>query len=212
VTSAMGAVPLPPGYSWSFGRSNRMDQRDQEGSDFALLFAMVLVYMLMAALFESFSHPFAIMMSVPFAFVGVGVMMKLANQPRDNFTELGFIVLVGVVVNNAIVLIDHVNRLRTEGMERREAIVRGGRDRLRAIAMTAITTIVGLLPMVAPILLPQWFGPVEGRAGTWAPVGLVILGGLTTSTFLTLLIVPTLYSVVDDLAVFCRKVAARVVA
>ena len=94
----MASMPLPPGYSWSFGRWNRMGQRDQEGSNFALLFALILVYMLMAALFESFSHPFAIMMAVPFAFIGVGVVMKLAAQPRDNFTELGFIVLVGVVV------------------------------------------------------------------------------------------------------------------
>ncbi len=211
VGGIMASMPLPPGYSWSFGRWNRMGQRDQEGSNFALLFALILVYMLMAALFESFTHPFAIMMAVPFAFIGVGVVMKLAAQPRDNFTELGFIVLVGVVVNNAIVLVDHINRLRAEGLRRRDAILTGGRDRLRAILMTAVTTIVGLLPMVAPVILPQYFGPLEGRAATWAPVGLVILGGLTTSTFLTLLIVPTFYSVVDDIARFWRRVAVRVI-
>ncbi|MCG8460635.1 MAG: efflux RND transporter permease subunit, partial [Holophagales bacterium] len=212
VGAIMSSMPLPAGYEWSFGRRDRMRQRDQEGSSFALLFALVLVYMLMSALFESFSHPFAIMMAVPFAFIGVGVVMKLASQPRDNFTELGFIVLVGVVVNNAIVLVDHINRLRQEGWRRGEAILRGGRDRLRPILMTAVTTIVGLLPMVAPVILPQYFGPIEGRAATWAPVGLVILGGLTTSTFLTLLIVPTFYSVVDDVARFGRRVMARVVA
>ena len=96
-------------------------------------------------------------------------------------------------------------------MRRRDAILQGGRDRLRAILMTAVTTIVGLLPMVAPVLLPQYFGPLEGRAATWAPVGLVILGGLTTSTFLTLLIVPTFYSVVDDIARFFKRVAIRVI-
>lgn len=210
VGGIMASVPLPPGYSWSFGRWNRMSQQDQEGSDFTLIFALILVYMLMASLFESFTHPFSIMMAVPFAFIGVGVVMKLAAQPRDNFTELGFIVLVGVVVNNAIVLVDHINRLRSDGMRRSHAILQGGKDRLRAILMTAVTTIVGLLPMVAPILLPQYFGPLEGRAATWAPVGLVILGGLTTSTFLTLLIVPTFYSVVDDIARFGRRVALRV--
>jgi HAE1 family hydrophobic/amphiphilic exporter-1 len=208
----MGNLAMPPGYEWSFGRWNRMTQQDQEGSDFALLFALILVYMLMAALFESFTHPFSIMMAVPFAFIGVGVVMKLAAQPRDNFTELGFIVLVGVVVNNAIVLVDHINRLRTEGHRRRDAILQGGKDRLRAILMTAVTTIFGLLPMVAPILFPQYFGPLEGRSATWVPVGLVILGGLTTSTFLTLLIVPTFYSVVDDIARFGHRVAARLVA
>ncbi|MEM8932966.1 MAG: efflux RND transporter permease subunit, partial [Acidobacteriota bacterium] len=191
VRQIMASTTLPPGYGWSFGRWTRRGQQDAEGSDFALLFALVLVYFLMAALFEHFGHPLAIMASVPFAFLGVGVVMKLLEQPRDNFTELGFVILIGVVVNNAIVLVDHINRLRRDGMSRREAVLQGGQDRLRAILMTAITTIVGLLPMVAPILMPETFGPLEGRAATWAPVGLVILGGLTTSTFLTLMIVPT---------------------
>lgn len=207
----LGSLSMPPGYSWSFGRFNRLDQQDQDGANFALIFAALLIYMLMAALFESFGHPFSIMLSVPFAFIGVGLVMKLASQPRDNFTELGFIILIGVVVNNAIVLVDHINRLRSEGLGRDEAIVLGGRHRLRAILMTAITTILGLLPMVAPILLPQWFGPLEGRSATWAPVGLVILGGLTTSTFLTLVILPTLYSLLDDVGSYLRRLSAAVV-
>ncbi len=210
IGSVMREVPLPPGYAWSFGRWNRMDQRDEEGANFALLFAILLVYMLMASLFESFSHPLSIMISVPFAFIGVGVVMKLAGQARDNFTELGLIILIGVVVNNAIVLIDHIDRLRRGGAGLEEAILTGGRHRLRAIVMTAVTTILGLLPMVAPILLPQWFGPLEGRAGTWAPVALVILGGLTTSTFLTLMIIPTVYSVIEDVGRFFGKVARAV--
>ena len=206
VGELMQSIPFPPGYSWSFGRWNRIGQQDEKGANFTILFAMLLVYMLMSALFESFSHPFSIMLAVPFAFVGVGIVMTLADQPRDRFTELGFIILIGVVVNNAIVLIHHINRLRVDGMPRNEAILTGGRHRLRAIMMTAVTTIVGLFPMVAPIVLPQWFGPVEGRAATWAPVGLVILGGLTTSTFLTLMIVPTIYSIVDDIGRFLRRV------
>ena len=207
VSGMLSSMVMPPGYSWSFGRWNQMRAQDEEGSNFALLFALVLVYMLMAALFESFTHPLAIMLSIPFAFIGVGLVMKAAGQPRDNFTELGFIILVGVVVNNAIVLVDHINRLRQEGVASHEAIVLGGQHRLRAILMTAVTTIIGLLPMVAPILLPHVFGPAEGRAATWAPVGLVILGGLTTSTFLTLLVLPTLYSLIDDTTRFFKKVA-----
>ncbi|MDA8016952.1 MAG: efflux RND transporter permease subunit [Thermoanaerobaculia bacterium] len=209
VGSILGQTSFPAGYSWSFGRWTRRGQQDEEGAAFTLLFAMLLVYLLMASLFESFGHPLSIMMSVPFAFVGVGVVMRLAGQPRDTYTELGLIVLIGVVVNNAIVLVDHINRLRREGLDRTRAIRQGGRDRLRAILMTAVTTIVGLLPMVAPILFPSIFGPLEGRSATWAPVGLVILGGLTTSTFLTLLVVPTVYSVVDDVGVFCRRVLAH---
>jgi len=206
----MGELALPPGYQWSFGRWNRHMQRDQESGLFALLFALPLVYMLMAALFESFTQPLTIMFSVPFALLGVGLAMKFANQPWDTMTMLGLIVLLGVVVNNAIVLIDHVNFLRHSGLSRTEAIVQGGQHRLRPILITAVTTILGLSPMVAPFLFPQWFGPVEGRAATWAPIGLVIVGGLTTSTFLTLMIIPTIYSLIDDLTLFFKRVAKAV--
>jgi HAE1 family hydrophobic/amphiphilic exporter-1 len=210
ISGVMGQMPLPPGYEWSFGRWNRHMQRDQETGRFALLFALPLVYMLMAALFESYSQPLTIMFSVPFALLGVGVIMKLANQPWETMTMIGMVVLLGVVVNNAIVLIDHINYLRQTGLSRTDAIIRGGQHRLRPILITAVTTILGLLPMVAPFLFPQWFGAVEGRAASWAPIGLVIVGGLTTSTFLTLMIIPTVYSLIDDLSRFFGRVASRV--
>jgi HAE1 family hydrophobic/amphiphilic exporter-1 len=203
----LDSIAMPPGYEWSFGRWNRYQQQDQRSGLFALLLALPLVYLLMAALFESFAQPFSIMFSVPFAMIGVGVVMKLADQPWDNMTMIGMIVLMGVVVNNAIVLVNHINFLRREGMDRTQAIVLGGQHRLRPILITAVTTILGMLPLVAPILMPQWFGPLEGRAATWAPIGLVILGGLTTSTFLTLIILPTIYSLVDDLSRFVQRVA-----
>jgi HAE1 family hydrophobic/amphiphilic exporter-1 len=207
----MNQFSLPPGYEWSYGRWNRYQQRDQSTGMFAWLFALPLVYMLLAALFESFAQPFTIMFSVPFALIGVAVIMKVFHQPWETMTIIGMIVLVGIVVNNAIVLINHVNFLRSEGLHRREAIVLGGQHRLRPILITAITTILGMMPLVAPYLFPQWFGPLEGRAASWAPIGLVIIGGLTTSTFLTLLIIPTIYSLVDDAAIFVKRVvhAAR---
>jgi len=208
VGRVMGSFSLPPGYEWGLGRWNRYQQQSQLLADFAILFALALVYMLMAALFESFLQPFIIMFSVPFALLGVGVVMKLAGQPLDTTSNIGVIILLGVVVNNAIVLVDHINTLRVGGMARDEAIIAGGRHRMRPIVITAVTTILGLLPMVAPILLPQWFGPVEGRAGSWAPIGLVIMGGLTTSTFLTLMIIPTIYSLMDDFAAFLQRVTA----
>ncbi|MCP4202709.1 MAG: efflux RND transporter permease subunit [bacterium] len=200
------ALPFPAGYSWSFGRWNRHQQQDQLSGLFALLFALPLVYMLLAALFESFIQPLAIMFSVPFAVFGVAVAMKLAGQPWETMTTIGLIILLGVVVNNAIVLLDHINLLRKHGMTRNEAIVLGGQHRLRPIVITAVTTILGLLPLVAPFLLPSVFGTVEGRAASWAPIGLVIIGGLTTSTFLTLLILPTVYSILDDATIFARRV------
>ncbi len=207
VTAMLESTPLPPGYEWSFGRWTRWQQQDQESGLFALLFALPLVYMLLAALFESFAQPFTIMFSVPFALLGVGVAMKLTNTPWETMTMIGLIILLGIVVNNAIVLIDHINFLRQTGLERNQAIITGGQHRMRPIVITAITTILGMLPMVAPFIFPQWFGPLEGRAATWAPIGLVIIGGLTTSTFLTLLIIPTLYSLIDDLTRFTRRVA-----
>jgi len=210
VGSLMGGFTMPPGYSWSFGRWNRMQQKDQQIGTFALWFALLLIYMLMAALFESFGQPLIIMLSVPFALLGVAVVMKLAKVPLESMTTLGLLILVGVVVNNAIVLIDHINGLRAEGVGRNEAIILGGQNRLRPILITAVTTILGLLPLVGPILLPDLFGPVEGRAGTWAPIGLVIMGGLTTSTFLTLIIIPTIYSLIDDFTNFLKRVAASV--
>jgi HAE1 family hydrophobic/amphiphilic exporter-1 len=210
ISAIMNELTLPPGYSWGYGRWNRHQQRDQEMGMIAWLFALPLIYMLLAALFESFAQPFTIMFSVPFALIGVGVVMKLAAQPWDTMAMIGMIVLMGVVVNNAIVLINHINYLRRTGLDRNEAIVLGGRHRLRPILITAITTILGLTPMVAPFLFPQIFGPLEGRAASWAPIGLVIIGGLTTSTFLTLLIIPTIYSLVDDCTRFFRRVVRAI--
>jgi HAE1 family hydrophobic/amphiphilic exporter-1 len=208
---AVEELDLPAGYEAIESEDWRSSGEDASEAAFMLLFAVVLVYMVMAALFESFAQPFTIMFSVPFAFIGVGIVMKLAGQPRSSTADLGLIILAGIVVNNAIVLVHHINRLRGSGLERDEAIVLGGRHRLRPIVMTAMTTILGLSPMVAPFFLPQIFGAVEGRAAFWAPVGLVILGGLATSTVLTVMVIPVLYSLVDDLKVFAHRVAAQVV-
>jgi HAE1 family hydrophobic/amphiphilic exporter-1 len=199
-------MDLPPGYELTLGEEARQDAEDSRNAAFLLLFALVLVYMVMAVLFESFAQPLTIMFSVPFAFVGVGIVMRLAGQSRGTTSDMGLIILAGIVVNNAIVLVDHIGRLRRQGLPRDEAICLGGQHRLRPILMTAATTILGLSPMVAPFFLPQVFGAVEGRAAFWAPVGLVILGGLTTSTFLTVTVIPTIYSLVDDLTVYLRRV------
>jgi HAE1 family hydrophobic/amphiphilic exporter-1 len=207
VSRIMSEVSLPPGYEWSLGRRARFAQQDFGSAIFAFLLALALIYLIMSALFESFVQPFTIMFSIPFALIGVGVVLKVTGQPLDNMANMGLIILVGVVVNNAIVLIAHINYLRWQGLERDEAIFLGGQHRLRPILMTALTTIFGLLPMVAPLLLPGiGLGSAEGRAGNWAPVGLVILAGLTTSTFLTLVIIPTIYSIVDDVTRFFGRI------
>jgi HAE1 family hydrophobic/amphiphilic exporter-1 len=207
---AVAGVEMPSGYSVGEGQSWRWGNEDASDALFMLGFALVLVYMVMASLFESFAQPFTIMFSVPFAFIGVGVIMKIAGQPRSSTADIGLIILAGIVVNNAIVMVDHINRLRKSGLTRDEASVLGGRHRLRPILMTAMTTILGLSPMVAPFFLPQVFGAVDGRAAFWAPVGLVVLGGLTTSTLLTVMVIPVVYSLVDDLTRFTSRIARAV--
>ena len=211
VSQVMGTIDLPSGYSWSMGRSWR-DMRDsQEGSEFALILSAILIYLIMAALFESFVHPFTIMFSIPFSFIGVGLAFYLTNTTLSTMAYIGLIVLAGLVVNNAIILIDHINHLRKEGLSRREAIIKGSMNRFRPILMTALTTIFGLLPMVAPALWPELFGPVEDRAASmWSPVSLALVGGLTTSGILTLIILPTIYSFMDDLTVWAKGIVRRV--
>jgi HAE1 family hydrophobic/amphiphilic exporter-1 len=210
VQGVLSQLRMPSGYEWSLGSDFRESSREASNAMFMILFALVLIYMIMAALYESFAQPLTIMLSVPFGLIGVGIIMRLVGEPRSRTTDIGLIILAGIVVNNAIVLVDYINRLRRSGMSRDVAVITAGRHRLRPILMTAITTILGLSPMVAPYLLPELFGSLEGRAAYWAPVGLVILGGLTTSTFLTLMIIPTIYSVVDDFTRFIRRIMAAV--
>jgi len=156
----------------------------------------------MASLFESLIHPFTIMLSIPFSLIGVALGLYALDVPFDNNGALGLLILFGIVVNNGIVLVAHINHLRAQGMSRREAIVTGGAHRLRPILMTAFTTILNLMPIV----LPMVYGTSEGFARRWGPVGLVVVSGLATSTVLTLMLAPTLYSLLDDLSVWCKRV------
>ena len=199
VQEQLAEIPLPPGYEWSFDRWTRMGQSDFSAAGFAFAFALLLIYLIMVALFESFLYPAVIMFAIPFSFIGVSVTLNLTGQTLDNTAMLGLVLLAGIVVNNAIVLIAHVNDLRKSGLTRDEALILGSEHRLRPVMMTALTTFCGLMPLAAPYFLPGLFGSTDGRAGNWAPIGLVLAGGLPTSTILTLLLVPTIYAVTDDL-------------
>jgi len=239
VERTMSDFPMPPGYTWSFAQSRWHRQEDRDSS-FGLILAIGLVYMIMASLFESFVHPFVIMLSIPFAFTGVALGFHLTESALDPMTHIGVLLLCGLVVNNAIVLIDHINHLRKDGLDRRAAIIKGGSDRLRPILMTTLTTILGLFPMVLPLLLPaltscvdNWtpelvakqyhvfltwaeqtlpsvFGPLEGRDRMYAPMSLALVTGLTTSTILTLVVMPTMYSLIDDVGAWVKRVFAAV--
>ncbi|MEE9168474.1 MAG: efflux RND transporter permease subunit [bacterium] len=198
ISNRLANLALPPGYSWSFGQNWRSWRQSEDVSLFAIILALGLILMVMAALFESLIHPFTIITSVVFAMIGVFLIFWLTGTNLSSISYLGILVVSGLVVNNGIILVDHINQTRRHCEDRREAIIKAGKDRIRPILMTAATTNLGLLPMIIPLFLPSVFGPIEGRAGTWAPVGLAVFGGLTTSTFLTLIILPTLYSLMDD--------------
>ena len=202
----MRAIPLPSGYAWQMDRRFRRMAQEQGEDDFTMIFAALLIYLIMASLFESYIHPFTIMFSISFAFIGVSIGLYALKVPLDTSASYGLLILFGIVVNNGIVLVDHINRYRRQGIFRRDAIVRGGQDRLRPIMMTATTTILGLTPLVIPMI----YGTAEGYAKRWGPIGLVIISGLSVSTILTLVILPTVYSLMDDLGAYVKRAAALV--
>lgn len=200
IEGLMDAFSMPSGYSWSWGE--RILEQDQQGSQMGLnfLLALALVYLVMAALFESVIQPFAILFSIPFAIPGVVWLHAITGAPFNLMSQIGILILMGVVVNNGIVLLDHMNQLRAEGVGRDEAIVRAGRDRLRAILMTACTTIVGLVPMV--------FGGSRVGGLFYYPLALTLIGGLLSSTILTLVVLPYINLGVEAFALFCRRIWA----
>jgi HAE1 family hydrophobic/amphiphilic exporter-1 len=154
----------------------------------ALLLALFLVYLVMASQFESLLHPFVIMFTIPLALIGAVFALAITGSTISVVVFIGLILLAGIVVNNAIVLIDFINQLRERGMEKLAAIVEAGRSRLRPIMMTTLTTVLGLLP------LALGFG--EG-AEVRAPMAITVIGGLTVSTLLTLVVIPVMYAVMD---------------
>ena len=157
---------------------------------FALIFAIILVYMIMAAQFESLWQPFIIMITLPLSLIGVGLALLVTHTSLNVIVLMGVIMLGGIVVNNGIVLIDYINRIRKEGIDTLEAVIRASKTRFRPILMTTLTTVLGLLP------LALGFG--EG-AELRAPLAITVIGGLLTATFLTLLIIPNFYLIGEKL-------------
>ena len=166
---------------------NYKDQQDST-RDMLMLAALILmlVYIVMASQFESFSKPFIIMFSIPFAISGVSLMMYFTGNNIDMIGLLGLVLLIGIVVKNGIVLVDYINLMRERGITLNEAIAISGQSRLRPVLMTAFTTILGMIPMAT--------SNSEGSE-MWTTMGLVVIGGLTVSTFVTLIVVPVLYGI-----------------
>ena len=184
----LGRMDFPNGFDFLISGQNEEMETSMQSLYFALGLAIFLVYVVMASQFESLVHPFVIMFTVPLALIGVVVALYWAQVPISVVVFIGLIMLAGIVVNNAIVLVDYINTLRRNGMEKTQAIIQAGEVRLRPIAMTTATTVLGLLPMA--------LGLGEG-AEIRTPMALTVIAGLISSTFLTLVVIPTVYSLVD---------------
>ncbi|SCY33672.1 efflux RND transporter permease subunit [Alkaliphilus peptidifermentans] len=193
-------MDIPNGYEVKLGGENEEMIEAAMAFGLALLLAILLVYMIMASQFESLLHPFIIMFTVPLAFIGISVAMALAGKPFSVPAFTGIIMLAGIVVNNAIVLVDYINTLRKRGMERTDAICKAGPIRLRPILMTTLTTVLGLIPLA--------LGIGEG-AEQQAPMAITVIGGLSFSTLLTLVFIPVIYTILDDFKNWMKKKVFR---
>lgn len=201
IESHMADVHMPEGYSVKFEGQNKEMVEAFKELRLAMGLAIILVYAVMAAQFESLLHPFTIMFSLPVASFGVVFGLLLNRRSFNVPAYMGIIMLAGIAVNNAIVLVDYINQLKAEGKSTREAIIEAGPTRLRAISMTTLTTVLGLLPLSLGI----------GEAGEiQAPLAVSVMYGLMVSTVITLIVVPVMYSIFDDMhGLFGRETSAK---
>jgi HAE1 family hydrophobic/amphiphilic exporter-1 len=200
IATLMDAFDLPPGYSWSW--DDRILEQDGQGQQMAVnfLLALALVYLVMASLFESLAQPFAILFAIPFALPGAVWLLAATGTPFNMMAQIGLLLLMGVVVNNGIVLLDHLNQLRKAGMPRDEAIIQAGRDRLRPVLMTALTTLLGLLPLA--------FGGAAVGDLFYYPLARTVMGGLISSSVLTLVVLPYITLGVEGFAAWTKSLWA----
>ncbi|HRQ63346.1 MAG TPA: efflux RND transporter permease subunit [Xanthomonadaceae bacterium] len=193
IETRMNALSLPPGYRWSFGGGFSDADTAGEQMMFNTLIAVLLIFIVMAAVFESLLYPLAIVTAIGFSILGVFWFFFLTGTTFSLMASIGILILIGVVVNNGIVLVEHVNNLRHQGLSRHDALVQGCRDRLRPILMTVATTVLGMLPLAIS-------GTQLGGGGPpYFPMARAIIGGLIFSTVISLVVLPTLYTVLDDM-------------
>jgi HAE1 family hydrophobic/amphiphilic exporter-1 len=185
---------LPPGYSWKLGKGFDQQDEDSQTMMFNLLLAIAMIYLVMAAVFESTVYPMSIITSIFMAIVGVVWLLFVTRTTVTLMAFIGVQILIGVVVNIGIVLVAHINELRSTGMERMAAIVQAGRDRLRPILMTTLTASLGLLPLAAGNASLA----VGGGGPSYAPMARSIMGGLLAGAVMSLFVVPAFYVWIDN--------------
>jgi HAE1 family hydrophobic/amphiphilic exporter-1 len=197
VMNALAKIPYPKGVTYEFGGQVEMNRKMFASLGLAMALAVIFVYMVLASQFGSFVQPFVIMLALPLSIIGAVLGLLLANKLFDMVAFIGLIMLMGLVTKNSILLVDFTNVLRRRGMKRFEAIVEAGSTRLRPILMTTLAMILGMIPVAVG------FG---ASSNFRAAIGYTIIGGLISSTVLTLVVVPVVYSIVDDIsAKFSRK-------
>jgi len=194
--SALSDLKLPEGYYYKLGGNYPTMVATQKQVWPTLMLITVLIYLILASLFESYSQPLIIMISVPLALIGVVIALYATGKSVGMGVFVGLMMLGGIVVNNAILLIDHANQLRKQNMKYLKAIIMASRDRLRPIIMTTLTTLLGLLPMAVSS---------EEGSNLWSPLAITVIGGLVSSTILTLLIVPSAYIISEDFKSWLNK-------
>ena len=188
IKSQLDDIELPPNYSINVLGDEMRRQDSMKSLTFSLILSIILVYMVMASQFESLLHPFTILLTIPLAVVGTIATFYWLQMPFNIMAVIGIIMLVGIAVNDAIILVDRINQLKRGGLDKYEAIVQASQQRIRPILMTSLTTVLALLPLT--------FGFGES-ASLRAPMAWAVVGGLVTSTLLTLVVIPCVYSVID---------------
>lgn len=200
ISKVMNQIIYPSGYSWSYGRSFGNDLEAMNVMLFNIGIAFFLIYLIMASLFESLLYPTSVISCIFFGVIGIFWFFFITGTTFDLMAFIGILILMGIVVNNGIVLIDHINHLRSEGLSRREAVIQGGRDRMRPILMTAGTTVLGLIPLCIGTT------QIGGDGPPYFPMARAIVGGLTFSTIVTLIVLPSIYVILDDMSIWSRRV------
>jgi len=184
-------MDIPKDVSIDFGGSAENMKDSFKDLAMLIVFSLILVYIVMASQFESLKQPFVVMFTVPLAFIGVAFALFITQTTISVASFVGVIILGGIVVNNGIVLIDYTNQLRNQGIEKHEALLKAGYDRLRPVFITSFTTVIGMLPMAIS----------QGEGSEMkSPMAITIIGGLLSATFFTLVVIPVIYSLVDKIS------------
>jgi HAE1 family hydrophobic/amphiphilic exporter-1 len=196
IRKQLDTVQFPPGYRYQFGGSTKNMQESFGYAVSALAMAVVFIYMILASQFRSFLQPLALMTSLPLTLIGVVLALMAFGSTLSMFSVIGIVMLMGLVTKNAILLVDFAIRMRDQGMPRAEALLLAARVRLRPILMTTLAMVFGMVPLA--------FALTEGSEQR-APMGQAVIGGVITSSLLTLVVVPVVYCYLDDLATWFKR-------